>query len=250
MGNSQYASSELDATPEVFGVVLRDRHGLTARLIAGIIVAAGAAARASGPKKIESRTYRQGNYRITETKTTYHSQAEKDEIARNANKTIDGLFGVPLADFELELYGRNRFGVGDSVGYKLNVLFGGGGKKSAIAWEIGFGWGNVDSRFDADGTEYAIDHKYFGMPIRFMYATRLFLIRATWEWNWLAHGVDDEERVPTLDMNDNVTKMTIGHHPLHLDVQAAFFGRIYGEAGVTMVRKKKLGYHVSAGMRF
>ncbi len=250
VGYSEYASSELDVTPEVFGVVIRDRHGLTSRVIAGVIVALAAGAAAAGPKSVESRTYRSGHYIVTETKTTYHTQAEKEEIRRNANKTVDGLFKIPMADFELELYGRNRFGFGESVGYKMNMLFGGSSKRNAISWEFGFGWGNVDSRFTRDGTTYEIDHKYLGMPIRVNYATSLFVARLTWEWNWLAHGVSDEERTPTVDMNTGVQRTTIGHHPFNLDFQTAFFGRVYAQAGVSLVRKKKIGYHASAGMRF
>lgn len=247
-GLSEYSTTVGGFGPSAQGLVLRDRNGLTTRVFFGVLVSLAGALAASGPKSVESRSYVSGNYLVTETTTTYYSEAEKAEMRENTSKTVDGLFSAKYTDFELQVFAKDRLGFGDSTGHKATFLLGGG---KTIGFEAGLGWGNVNSDFIRDGQRQLIDHKYFGMPFRLSGPAGPFRWALTWEWNWLAHGLDAQEREP-VDNADGSRSWTVAYHPLHLDLQAALLGQIYVTGGVTMpsVKESDFGYHMGAGLRF
>ena len=248
-GYSEYASPVGGITPELQGLVLRDRNGLVARSFFGLVIALATAARVSGPKSVDTRTYDSGNYRVTETRTTYYSDAEKAQIRKEGSDSIDGLFNLRNSEFELQVYSRDRFGSGDASGYKANFLVGDGSK--TMVFEAGVGFGDVDSTVSKNGMGYAVNHRYFGVPLRLSGAISKIRWSAAFEWNWLSHGLSAAYRAPTLGM-DGITRMTVAPNPLHLDVQAAVLGRLYVSGGVTFPSVKQFdhGYRLSAGLRF
>lgn len=248
-GYSEYASPVGGITPDVQGMVLRDRNGLVARSVFGLLIALATAARESGPKSVNTRTYDSGDFRVTETRTTYYSEAEKAQIRKEGSDSLDDLFDLRNSEFELQVYSRDRFGRGDASGYKANFLVGDGSK--TIAYEAGLGFGDVDSTVSKGGMLYAINHKYFGVPLRVSGAISKFRWSVAFEWNWLSHGLSASERAPTL-MTDGITRMTVAPNPLHLDIQAALLGRLYVSGGVTFpsVTQFDHGYRLSAGLRF
>ena len=160
-----------------------------------------------------------------------------------------GLFQVPMAEFELEVFGRDRLGYGEASGHKLNMMFGGG--DPGLYMEVGFGWGTVDSEFVRDGIRYQIDHKYVGMPFRLGGALGKVAWTLTWQWNWFGHKVKPEESEAQMLANGNMG-MTVANHPLRFDTQFGLLGKFYGQAGVIVpsVKEFKLGYRFSAGFRF
>jgi hypothetical protein len=56
-GYSEYASPVGGITPELQGLVLRDRNGLVARSFFGLLISLATAARESGPKSVDTRVY-------------------------------------------------------------------------------------------------------------------------------------------------------------------------------------------------
>src|SRR5690606_18139385 len=164
-GLGEFASTGGDIAPNASGFVLRDRNGLTARIIMGVFVSLAGAMAAHGPKEVERNTYRVGDYIVTETKTTYHTPEEQRQILEDTSAAVGGLFELPIAEFELQVFSRDRFGFGDSHGYKLDMVFG-EDLGTSMYWGMGLGWGNVDSIVEKDGQTYRLDHKYFGMPFR------------------------------------------------------------------------------------
>jgi hypothetical protein len=183
------------------------------------------------------------------TRTTYYSEAEKAQIRKEGSDSIDGLFNMRNSEFELQVYSRDRFGRGDASGYKANFLVGDGSR--TMAFEAGLGFGDVDSTVSKNGMAYAINHRYFGVPLRLSGAISKIRWSAAFEWNWLSHGLTAADRTPTLGM-DGITRMTVAPNPLHLDVQAALLGRLYVSGGVTFPSVKQFdhGYRLSAGLRF
>jgi hypothetical protein len=253
-GVGEFASTVTDIAPNAQGLVLRDRNGLTARTVFGILITVASAPAQNGPKSVESKSYREGDYLVTETKTTYYSEAEKAEMRANANEAIDGLFASTNAEFELQVYSRDRWGYGDSSGHKATFLVGNG--DADLVFEAGLGWGDVNSIVHQDGETYALDHKYLGIPFRLSGSFRPLRWALTWEWNWLAHGIDDVDRHPTADpMDPDVERIQVGYHPLHLDLEGAFFGRLFVTGGATVpsvkhIRSGDVGYRASIGLRF
>ncbi len=249
LGFSEFASTVEGLTPNAQGLVLRDRHGATARVIAGTLIVVAAAFAASQPKSVESRSYRSGKYIVTETTTTYRSPAEREAIMASAAGGASAVFFSDLADFELEAFGRDRYGYGDSSGYKLNMLFGGGSNK--LYFEAGFGWGFVDSLVRKGGESYEIEQSYYGIPFRIGGAISKLNWTATWEWNWAGYkeGLKTEAGEPD---NQGVRHLEVAHSPLRLEGQIGLFGRIYAQGGVVFpsVKKLDLGYRLSAGFRF
>jgi hypothetical protein len=115
-GHTEYGSNDNDLSPSVQGLLIRDRNGVTARMAIGLIIAVGSALAQSGPKSVESKTYRQGDYIVTETTTTYYSEAEKAEMRAQTDRSIDGLFSARYSDFELARQ-RDRLGL-----HRLEVI--------------------------------------------------------------------------------------------------------------------------------
>lgn len=248
-GATEYGVPRADLAPQIEGLVLRDRNGMSSRMVIGLLIAVGSALAQSGPKSVESHSYISGDYLVTETKTTYYSEAEKAEMREAASDSIDGLFAAPYSDMELHLFSRDRFGRGDASGYHVN-FFVGSGKKLAL--ETGFGFGKVSSRVESGGMTTSVDWKYFGMPFRASTVAGPVRLALTYEWNWLKYGVEGSERVvhPGADGNPTITAVS---HPWHLDLSTVVLRRLALEAGVTaqqIRRPKELGLTLQAGLLF
>lgn len=69
-GMSEYGDDHADIAPQAQGLVIRDRNGMTSRMVIGLLIAVAGALAQSGPKSIESKSYVSGDYLITETTTT------------------------------------------------------------------------------------------------------------------------------------------------------------------------------------
>jgi hypothetical protein len=191
-GATEYGVPSADLAPAVEGLVLRDRNGMSSRMVIGLLVAVAGAMAQSGPKSVESHSYRSGDYLVTETTTTYYSEAEKAEMREATSRSIDGLFAAPYSDMELHLFSRDRFGRGQASGYHLN-FFVGSGKR--VAFETGFGFGKVTSLVDgAGGAQTRVAWKYLEMPLRISTVAGPARLALTYEWNWLKYGVEDGER--------------------------------------------------------
>jgi hypothetical protein len=243
-GHSQFAYNYGDGlSPDVQGIFIRDRNGMSSRMVIGLLIMIAGAAAESGPKSVESKSYVSGDYLITETTTTYHSEAEKAEIRRATNDSIDGLFAARFSDFELSLYSRDRFGRGDTSGYKTNFLVGEG---NSVAFESGFGFGKANSI--VDGTR--VTWKYFGMPFRISGLVGPVRASLTYEWNWLKYGVTDEDRFVHQGA-DTMNEVATTSHPWRVELSTAIFKRVALTGGATaQTLKTKLGYFASAGIFF
>ena len=254
-GFGDYAINGAGLAPSLQGLVLRDRNGVTSRMIIGLVIAIGGALAESGPKSVERRSYRSGNYVVTETKTTYYSEAEKAQMRENTNRAIGGLFTAPYSDFELHLYSRDRFGRGDASGFKANFFVGSGDK--SFSFETGIGLGFVDSVMampDMPGTDVRIDYRYLGMPFRFSSVIKdRVRLALTFEWNWLTHTVDEEDRGAVMMGGDGAFTARTASFPWHLDLSTVVLKRIALTGGVTtqsIWSPKKVGYFATAGVFF
>lgn len=248
-GRTEFASNNLGLNPSAQGLVLRDRNGLSSRMVIGFLIAVAGALAQSGPKSVESKSYVSGDYLVTETTTTYYSEAEKAEMRAATAKSIDGVFSTRYSDMEIQLYSKDRFGFGDASGYKANFMVGSG---DSIALETGFGFGLVDSVVDVGGTPTTLRWKYLGMPLRASAVAGPVRVALTYEWNWLKYGIQKQDR--DLHMNETGQQVAaVTSHPWHLDVSTVAMHRITIGAGVTAQEVKKpthLGYFVQAGVMF
>lgn len=248
-GRTEYASNNLGLNPTAQGLVLRDRNGMSSRMVIGLLIAIAGAMAQSGPKSVERKSYISGDYVVTETKTTYYSEEEKAQMRANTSKTIDGVFATKYSDMELQLYSRDRFGFGDSSGYKINFMIGAG---DSIAFEGGFGFGKVESMVDVAGVPTKLTYKYLGMPLRLSKAAGPVRVGLTYEWNWLKYGTEDEDRQLHMDENANQVA-AVTSHPWHLDLSTVAFKRVSLMVGATAQEIKKptkLGYFLQAGVMF
>lgn len=248
-GRTEFASNNLGLNPTSEGIVLRDRNGMSARMVIGLLIAIGGAMAQAGPKNVESHSYVSGDYIVTETTTTYYSEAEKAEMRENTAKAIDGVFSTQYSDMELHLYSRDRFGFGDTSGYKANFLVGTG---ESIALETGIGFGVADSIVSAAGTPTTLHWKYLGMPLRASVVAGPVRLAATYEWNWLKYGVPKEDRDIHMDGN-GMPVAEVTSHPWHLEASTVVAKRVSVGAGATWQEIKKPshpGYFVSAGVMF
>jgi hypothetical protein len=247
-GHTEYASNNNDLTPSVQGLVIRDRNGVTSRMAIGLLIAVAGALAQSGPKSVESKTYRDGDYLVTETTTTYYSEAEKAEMRAQTDRSIDGLFNARYSDFELHLFSKERFGRGDAGGYKLNMTVGTGGDNFGV--ETGLGFGDVTSVVDHAGTPTTVAWKYFGMPLRATMVTGPLRLALTYEWNWLKYGVTAEDRQLHMDADGAMSTRTVSH-PWHLDATTVLLHRVALTGGVTaQTLSTKVGFYASVGLLF
>jgi hypothetical protein len=186
---------------------------------------------------------------VTETTTTYYSEAEKAAIRANTSKAIGGLFSTPYSDMELHLFSRDRFGRGDASGYHVNFLAGDG---TTVAVESGFGFGQVDSVVDDHGMPAHVRWKYLGMPLRVSGVIGRVRVAMTYEWNWLKYGASHEERRIHTTTDGMAEEVTAVSHPWHLDASTILFHRIHVEGGITtqQIKKPDLGYYASVGLMF
>lgn len=248
-GDTEYGVPRDGIAPEIEGLVLRDRNGTSARMVIGLLIAVGGALAQSGPKSVESKTWREGDYLVTETTTTYYSEAEKAEMREATSRSIDGLFAAPYSDMELHLFSRDRFGRGQASGYHLNFFVGSG---KPIAFETGLGFGRVTSEVEVDGMPTRVNWKYLGMPFRVSTVAGPARLALTYEWNWLKYGVEDAERVVHTG-EDGMAQITAVSHPWKLDISTVIGRRLALSAGLTAQQIKKpgqLGFTATAGMLF
>lgn len=247
-GRSEYSAGGLE--PIAQGLVIRDRNGTTSRMVLGLVVAIAGAMAENGPKEIKQKQYRSGDYIVTETETTYYSEAEKAQIRQNTSDSIDALFGARYADMELRLYSKDRFERGDTSGYKANFMA--GDAKGAFAFETGFGFGEVDSNLETNGMPAHIHWRYFGMPFRGSVAAGPVRLALTWEWNWLKYDTDKAARTLHMAPDGQTLDITASTHAWHLDASTLLLKRVYVMGGVTTqeIRNPKLGYYASAGFMF
>ena len=253
-GMSEYGDDHANLAPSANGLLIRDRNGMTSRMVIGLIIAVAGAMAENGPKSVESRTYESGDYIITETKTTYYSEEEKAQMRESTSRSIDGLFAARYSDFELNLYSRDRFGHSDTSGYKLNFFVGGGSSK--FGYETGFGFGKANSLVDSErfGTT-RVDWKYLGMPFRLTALVGPVRASLTYEWNWYKYGLGDAERLvhTVMDPNTGMSSSVVstGSHPWHVDVAVAVLKRIAVSGGITaQTLHPELGYYATAGVFF
>jgi len=247
-GHSEFASNNLGLSPSVRGLVIRDRNGISSRMVIGLVLAIASAYAQSGPKSVTTNTYTSGNYRVTETTTTYYSEAEKAQMRENSSKAIGGLFTAKLSDFELHLFSRDRFGQGDSSGYKVNFYIGDGG---TIGFETGFGFGKVNSIVEQAGMPVRIDYKYFGMPFRLSRVIGPVRAAFIYEWNFLRYGIENSERQLRTEMDGSLATTT-SSHPWKLDLSAIVARRFSVMGGVTtqLIKSPKPGFYASVGFVF
>lgn len=247
-GNTEYAANNLDLKPNARGLFIRDRNGVTARMVIGLVIAIAGAVAQSGPKSVESKSYVSGDYLVTETKTTYYSEAEKAEMREATSNSIDSLFAAKYSDFQLDVYSKDHFGQGDASGYKLNMFIGSG---DTLAFEAGMGWGKVSSTVEHEGVPTRVDFKYFGMPLRVSSVLGPARLSLTYEWNWLKYGVEGPERQLHAD-NEGAMMVQTASHPWHLELSTVVAGRFAVSAGATtqLIAKPKPGYFATVGLFF
>ena len=248
-GRTEFASNNLGLSPSSQGIVLRDRNGMSSRMVIGLLIAVAGAMAQSGPKSQTSETHREGNYMVTTTTTTYYTEEEKRQMRENTSKAIGSVFASKYSDMELHLYSRDLFGMGDSSGYKVNFYIGSGDK---VAFETGFGFGKVNSVVDYAGAPTTLTYKYLGMPFRISGVRGPVRIAFSYEWNWLKYGVEDTDRQLHVDM-DMKPIAEVSSHPWHLDFSTVAFKRVSLMGGITMQeiqKPKNVGYYLQAGVMF
>ncbi len=247
-GQTEFASNNLGLAPLSQGLVLRDRNGTSSRMVIGLVLAIASAMAQSGPKSVESKSYVSGDYVVTETTTTYYSEEEKAEMRESTNRAMDGIFSTKFSEMELQLYSRDRFGLGDTSGYKINFMLGAG---KSFAFETGFGFGKVDSIVDANGTPARLEYKYAGMPFRVSKVAGPVRIALTYEWNLYKYGIENTERQLSMTESGELFAATTSN-PWHLDLSTVVLGRLALTAGATTqeLRKPEVGYYLQAGLMF
>jgi len=248
-GHSEFAANNLGLSPSVRGLVIRDRNGMSSRMVIGLVLAIASALAQSGPKSVTSSTQTVGNYRVTTTTTTYYSEAEKAAMRESSSKAIGGLFSAKFADFELYLFSRDRFKQGDASGYKANFYV--GDTSSGIGFETGFGFGKVNSLVDQGGMPVRIHYKYFGMPFRLSGVLGPVRAAFIYEWNFLKYGIENPERQIRTEMDGSLATTTASH-PWKLDLSAIVAKRFSVMGGVTtqLIKQPKLGFYASVGFVF
>lgn len=249
-GYSEFASVENGLTPELQGIVVRDRNGVVSRTVIGLMITLASAMAAAGPKSVESKSYQSGNYIVTETRTTYYSEAEKAQMRENASNAVAGLFSAPNAEFEFQVYSRDKFGRGDASGYKTNFLVGWGAKN--WVFETGLGWGAIDSQVTKDAMSNTVAWRYIGMPFRLSGPVSKLRWAIDFEWNWYSHGLKEADKMGMISPTTGMRTVKVAPNPLHFSLQAALLGRVYATGGITLpnVKERDLGYMASVGMRF
>jgi len=248
-GRTEFASNNLGLSPASQGIVLRDRNGMSARMVIGLLIAVAGAMAQSGPKSQTSETHREGDYLVTTTTTTYYTEEEKRQMRENTSKAIGSVFASKYSDMELHLYSRDLFGMGDTSGYKVNFYIGSGDK---VAFEAGFGFGKVNSVVDYAGVPTTLTYKYLGMPLRVSGVKGPVRIALTYEWNWLKYGVEDVDRQLHMDMAGKQIA-DVSSHPWHFDLSTVAFKRVELTGGITMQeiqKPKNAGYFLQAGVMF
>jgi hypothetical protein len=230
--------------PTSMGFRYYERNGFISGTIAAIAIAAGGAAAASGPKSTES--WESGGYRYT--RTTYYSPAERAAMTAATSAAAAGAFSAANQSFDLQVFTRHMGG--NTEGYKLNMLFGIPFADGAAMFDLGFGLGKVRSAVGEDGKFLISTHDYLGMPMRLSVAIGPVVTFAHFEWNWMGHTDDADNNKPVVT---GTTREIMNYsHPWRFGAQAALFGYVFAEAGLTTpsITSGSFGFTSTLGARF
>jgi hypothetical protein len=227
VGKAEYSGGKNNpGMPIATGLRYYERQGIiTGTLTAIAILVAGAAA-ASSPKS--QRSWESGGYRYTET--TYRSEAEKAAIMAGAAAGAGAAASAKNQSFDLEIFSRNLGG--DVSGWRMNGYY---GIPFADHWmfELGMGFGSIDTAMKKAGQDIYVSHGYVGMPFRLNYANELFLLFLEAQWNWLGH-LGSSKADPYIEPTSNT--MLLRYAPVlpwKIGVASNLFGRLYGEIDVS-----------------
>lgn len=243
-GASQLGSTRDGFDPFAVGLRYYERKGYITGVFFALMNSLAGSMAASSPKSV--RTYRSGNWVVTET--TYRSEAEKQQILADTAAASAAMMSAEDQSFELEIFSTSLPGGGEVSGYKLNMSFG-LELDERIIIDIGLGFGSVDSRMIRDDRQARVSLSYFGMPVRINVAGGPFLFYFQWDWNWLGdwtgHGPE------LVDEPTRFTRRSTWSH-LELGVQTVVFDRLMLQAGVTTptITSGDFGYRASVGLRF
>lgn len=245
-GNNEYSDYRGGNSPNPVSMGFRyyERNGFISGTIAAIAIAVGGAAAASGPKSVES--WESGGYRYT--RTTYYSPAERAAMTAATSAAAAGAFSIANQSFDLQVFTRHMGG--NTEGYKLNMLFGIPFADGHGMFDLGFGLGNVRSAVGEDGKYLVSQQDYLGMPMRLSGAFGPLVTFLQFEWNWMAHTDDADNNKPK---NIGTTRSVVNYaHPWRLGVQAAIFGYLFAEAGLTTpsITSGSIGFTSTLGARF
>lgn len=245
-GNNEYSDYRggNSPNPTSYGFRYYERNGFISGTIAAIAIAVGGAAAASGPKSVER--WESGGYRYT--RTTYYSPAERAAMTAATSAAAAGAFSIANQSFDLQVFTRHMGG--NTEGYKLNMLFGIPFADGHGMFDLGFGLGNVRSAVGEDGKYLISRQDYLGMPMRLSGAFGPLVTFLQFEWNWMAHTDDADNNK---GKNTGTTREVVNYaHPWRLGVQAALFGYLFAEAGLTTpsITSGSMGFTSTLGARF
>lgn len=236
-------------SPRGTGIRYSERNGIISgtisAIVIGLIIAAGAAAKASGPKSITYENH--PTYYIE--KTTYYSEAEKQEINERASRTgsamAGGLFGSPTQGFDLVLYSRNMGG--DVSGFHTTMNFFSFFESENGRLDVGLMFGLVETATERDGKSLLTSAKSMGLPFRYYRAIGPILSFAEFDWNWLGG------RDPAADIVKGTTlAQDVRNQPWRVGISASILHRLYIEAAATTPRffSGEFGFSSTVGLRF
>jgi hypothetical protein len=244
MGASQLGAVGTDYRPTVVGLRYTERKGFVTGLFFALLNSIAGGMAANSPKSV--RSYRSGNYIITET--TYRSEAERQAMLAQTAATSAAMLEAEDQAFEFEIYSHSLPGGGETSGHKLNMYFG----LEIADWlmvDIGLGFGAATSRFERDGVDAVVEFSYLGMPLKANFAAGPMLIYLAWDWNWLGewtgHGADKK-------VTDATYRRRSTNSHIELGLQTALFERVLLSASMTTpeIDSGEFGFRASAGIRF
>lgn len=236
-------------SPRGVGVRYSERNGIISgtisAIVIGLIIAAGAAAKASGPKSITYENH--PTYYIE--KTTYYSESEKREINDRASRTASeaggALLGSRTQGFDLVVYSRNLGG--DVSGFHTTMNFFSFFEGESSRLDVGLMFGLVETATERNGLSLLTSAKSLGIPLRFNWAIGPILTYAELNWNWLG-GRDPADDV----VKGTTLAQDVRNQPWRVGVATSILHRLYLEAALTTPRffSGELGFSSSVGARF
>ena len=240
-GTTEFSAWRADypVNPTAMGIRYYERHGLITGTIMALFTILSGSMVAASPKSVES--WESNGWRYT--KTTYRSEAEKQQIQADAASSAAAMAGARNQSFEFTLFSRNLGG--DTSGYKLNFFY--SLSRPPFVFDAGFGFGSATAAATESGRFLVSDYTYYGMPLRVNYAAPWFVAFAQFEWNWASHS---DSRT---DEQSGVTMVTEPRaFPWRLGVMAAFFDRLQLEIAATTptLTSGAFGFSGAVGMRF
>lgn len=244
VGPSQLGRASEGLNPQVVGLRYSERKGHITGVFFALLNSIAGGMAANSPKSVES--WRSGNYIIT--RTTYRSEAEKQEILRQTQEANEAMLAAEDQSTDFELYMTSLPGGGEVSGFKLNMFFGAAFSDSVML-DIGMGFGSAVSRFERDGRQTSMQFSYWGMPLKLNVAAGPLLFWFQWDWNWLGSWTDNapkEQSSATTYQRNNT-----GSH-LELGVTTVLFERLMVQASVTTpeIDSLEFGFRASVGLRF